>query len=51
LAYGVNEAAPHVKHWWNVSAATGLKKMKNKIAGKEEKTDEEPETVEEGEVL
>jgi len=46
-AYGVNKAAPRIKRWWNVSAVPGLKKMKNKIAGKEEKTDEEPETVEE----
>jgi len=30
---------------------TGLKKMKNKIAGKEENTDEESETIEKGEVL
>lgn len=49
-AYGVNKAAPHIKRWWNVSAVPGLKKMKNKIAGKEEKMDEEPETIEEGEV-
>ena len=35
----------------NVSAVPGLKKMKNKIAGKEEKTPEEPETGKEGEVL
>lgn len=50
-AYGVYKVAPHVKRWWNDKAVPGLKKMKNKIAGKEEKTDEEPETDEEGELL
>jgi hypothetical protein len=50
-AYGVNKAVPYIKRWWNDTAVPGLKKMKNKIAGKEEKTDEKPETVEEGGVL
>lgn len=34
-----------------MKAVPGLKKMKNKIASKEEKTDKEPETVEKGEAL
>jgi len=50
-AFGFYKAAPYVTRWWNNKAVPGLKKMKNKIAGKEEKTDEEQETVEEGEVL
>jgi len=48
--YGIYKAAPHIQHWWNDKAVTGIRKMKNKIAGKEEVTDEGFETVEEGEV-
>ena len=34
-----------------MKAVPGQKKMKNKIAGKEESTDEESKTIEKGEVL
>lgn len=36
-AYSVNKAAPHIKRWLSVTVVPGLKKMKCKIAGKEEK--------------
>lgn len=49
-AYGVYQAAPHIKRWWNDKVTPGLEKMKNKIANKEKK-DEEPETDEEEELL
>jgi hypothetical protein len=36
-AYGIYKAAPYVKRWWIDKAVPGLKKMKNKVAGKAEK--------------
>lgn len=39
-AYGIYKAAPYIKRWWNDKAVPSLKKMKNKVTGKEGKMDE-----------
>lgn len=36
-AYGVYKAAPYIKRWWNDKAVSGLRKMRNKLIGKEER--------------
>ncbi len=43
LVYGTYEVAPSINHWWHDKAVPSLKKMKNKVTGKAEKTEEETE--------
>lgn len=42
-AYGIYKATPYIKNWWRDKAVPNLKKMKNKVTGKEEKIEEETE--------
>jgi hypothetical protein len=41
--YGASKAAPYINHWWHDKAVPSLKKMKSRITGKAEKTEEEAE--------
>ena len=41
--YGIYKATPHIKNWWRDKAVPNLKKMKNRVTNKEEKTEEETE--------
>lgn len=37
--YGIYKATPYIKDWWHDKAIPSLKKMKNKITGKEESSE------------
>lgn len=41
--YGINKAAPYVNQWWYAKAIPRLKKMKCKVTGKAENTEEDTE--------
>ena len=38
-AYGIYKATPYIKSWWRDKAVPSLKKMKHKVTGKEEETE------------
>jgi hypothetical protein len=42
-AYGIYKATPYINYFWHDKAVPSLKKMKNKVTGEAEKTEEETE--------
>ena len=41
--YGINKAAPYINQWWHDKAVPSLKKIKSKVTGKAENTEEDTE--------